>query len=300
MELAQLRGLVTLAEELHFGRAAARLRISQSALSQQLHRLEDEFEVTLVARTSREITLTGVGEVFLSSAQRVVGAADRGIETINEFKAGGLSRLVIGCLSAGANGPLPQMIAAFRSQSPGHVVELRHFADSASQERNLLAGYLDLIVVRSVANDRALVAHQLFEEPFVVYLPECHRLASHSSLTLTELAGEPFILWPREIAPSFYDRVIDACRAAGFTPHFEGYGTTLEAQLALVAAGVGITLQAASNQSIERHGVNAIPLESDGPTASLWLAYRRRHHNPVLDVFLQSAPHAVGTHSQDK
>jgi DNA-binding transcriptional LysR family regulator len=300
MELTQLRGFVVLAEELHFGRAAARLGISQSALSQQLHRLEDEFEVTLVARTSREITLTGIGEVFLNSAQRVVGATDRSIETINEFKAGGLSRLVIGSLSAGANGPLPQMIAAFKSQAPGHVVELRHFADSSSQERDLLAGYLDLIVVRSVANDRALVAQRLFEEPFVVYLPECHPLANRPNLTLTEVANEPFILWPREIAPSFYDRVIDACRAAGFTPRFEGYGTTLEAQLALVAAGVGITLQAASNQSIMRHGVNAIPLESAGPTASLWLAYRRRHRNPVVDIFLRSTPDAVGTRRRGK
>ena len=283
-----MRAFVVLAEELHFGRAAVRLGITQSALSQQLRRLEDELGTVLVARTSRATTLTPVGELFLGFAQRANSEVDRGIETVHEAMAGHLARLVIGCLGAGANGPLPNLISAFHKLAPRHAIELHHFPDSATQERGLLTGSLDLAVVRSIANEQAVVAHKLFDEPFVVFVHNDHPLAGRSSVALSELRDEAFVLFPRNVGPSYYELVMQGCQRAGFTPRIEGYGTSLEAQLGLVAAGIGISVQAASNNTIARTGVSMIELDSDDLTSTLWLCHRRWKPNPLVETFLST------------
>lgn len=288
MELRHLRSFVVLAEDLHFGRAAKRLGISQPALSQQLRRLEAELGVVLVVRTSRETSLTDIGEVFLASAQRAVSEAERGISAVRETSEGRIGRLVIGCLGAGANGPLTDLVSEFRRAGPPHMVEIHHYSDSASQERGLLAGSLDLIVVRTIANVQAIVMHKLLDESFVVYVPESHRLAQRESVALAELSGEPFVLWPRRVGPSYYDLVVDGCRGAGFEPRIDGIGTSLEAQLCLVAAGVGISLQAASNASISRRGVAMLTLEAGSLVSPLWLAHSRWPRNALVGPFIES------------
>ncbi|MCO1574342.1 LysR family transcriptional regulator [Crossiella sp. SN42] len=291
MEFRQLRSFVVLAEELHFGRAAARLGIAQPSLSQQLQQLETELATTLVHRTSRHVTLTEAGELLLRGAHRTLAEAERAVDAVHDLKAGRLGRLVIGSLGAGLNGPLPGVIRRLRQANDKVTVELRQFSDSASQERGLLDGTLDIAVLRQVAGDRAIVTRQLLTEPFLVYLPSDHRFAGRAELRLAELAEETFVSWPRHLGPSFHDLVTDACHQHGFTPAIEGLGDSLVAQLALVAAGVGVCVQALSNATLRREGTTVVPLRPSDITAQLHLAYRHWHHDtPVVDAFLACLP----------
>lgn len=278
---------VALAGELNFGRAAKRLGITQPALSQKLQRLERELDTQLVIRTSREISLTAIGELYLNACRRTLAEAERASETVSDANRGLLGRLIIGCLAAGANGQLPDLIRNFRARAPRHFVELHHFPDSAAQERNLLSGSLDIAVVRSIANDQAIVTRKLSDDEFVVYMPQEHHLAQRSSIKLTELANEPMVLFPRRDGPAYFDLIIQSCRNVGFEPRIEAYGTSLEAQLGLVAAGLGVSLQAESNRSIHRAGVNCVPLEKGDLVSPLWIAYRRWHRNALVDTFVE-------------
>lgn len=282
MQLRQLEIFSVLADELHFGRAAARLRISQSALSQQLQKLETSLGTQLVIRTSREISLTEAGALFLEPARQTLATADRAQLLIEDHKAGRTGRIVIGSLGAGLNGPLPVIIRNFRTSSPTSVIELKHFRDSASQERALLTGALDAGILRRIVNDRSIRAVKLLDESFVVFFPDQHRLSSRDTVSLSELTEEDYVFWHRHFGSSFYDLIVDACREHGFQPNIEGYGDTLEAQLALVVSGVGICIQSASHASIKRHGVTAVRLDPHDLGAPLWFAYRRWQDSPVV------------------
>lgn len=276
MNIKQFEALIAVADELHFGRAAKRLRISQSALSQLVARLEASLGVELVARTSREVRLTEAGEIYLPPARQALAEAARADALIAEYREGKVGRVTIGSLGAGLNGPLAPIVASFRALAPGGVVELRHHPGSAAQERLLLSGQLDAAVVRSVVNVRDLVARRIATEAFVVYVNKAHPLSGRRRITLRELAAEPVVIWPREIGAAYYDLVVGACREAGFEPRIEGLGTSLEAQLTLVAAGVGVSIQAASNRSIDRADTVAIDLDPADLQAPLWFVHPRR------------------------
>jgi len=288
MNLRHFEAFVVLAEELHFGRAASRLGITQSALSQLVGRLENDLGTQLVVRTSREVGLTEAGEIFLAPAQQALVEADRARSLVDDYKAGKVGRLTVGSLGAGLNGPLTDVIDLFRARSPHGLIELRHYPDSASQERGLIAGTLDVAVIRRVVNDRALEARELLRETFVAFVPRGHRLEGRDLVSLAELADEAFVLWPRELGSSYYDLVVDACRARGFEPRIEGFGTSLEAQLTLVAAGVGVSVQSVANQAIAREGTVTVPVEPADLRASLWVAYPRWNRSATARLFVEA------------
>lgn len=283
-----MRSFVALAEHLHFGKAAAWLQISQPALSQQLNRLESELGADLVVRTSREVFLTPAGELFLEACRRTLAEARRAEEVVLDASRGIPSRLVIGCLGAGANGPLPLLIQRARTLIPNLLPELRHYSGSSAQERDLRAGVLDLAVVRSIGDEQIIGSRKLLNEKFVVFVPEAHELARQEVVHLSQLRSASFVLWPREVGAAYYDLIVGGCQRAGFTPKIEAYGTSLETQLALVSAGLGITLQAAVNQSIKRDGVRCIPVHDDDLKATLWLAFKRGRRSQVVERFLAS------------
>lgn len=290
MDVRELETLVAVAEELHFGRAAKRLGVTQPSVSQHLRRLEDEVGCTLVARTSRAISLTEAGELLLPVARRALAEVDRATAVIADFKRGMTGRLVIGSLGAGLNGPLPELLIKLRPLAPETTIELHHFPDSATQERALLAGTLDIGVVRQVSADRALTSYKLFDEAFVVYVPEDHPLAGATELGIRDLADADFVSWPRRLGPTFYDLIVEGLHRQGVTPRIVGVGDSLEAQLSLVAAGYGVSLQAASNASITRAGVRTVPLRAADLSAPLWLACRTWNRSVAVSQLVDQLP----------
>jgi len=294
MDLRQLRSFVVLAEELHFGRAASRLGIAQPSLSQQLQQLEAELDIALVERTSRRVCLTEAGSVLLRGANRTLAEADRAATAVHDLRSGRAGRLVIGSLGAGLNGPLPDILRLVRAGGAPFTIHARHFGDSASQERELLAGTLDVALLREVAHHRAIESREILSEPFVAYVPADDPLAARGQISLADLASHPFVLWPRHLGESFYDIIIDACSRHGFTPAIAGVGDSLEAQLALVAAGLGVSIQAASNQSLSRAGVTMVRLPPADISARLRVAYHKWRRPPALTQFLSALRETFG------
>lgn len=279
----------TLADELHFGHAAKTLGVSQPALTQLMQRLEAELDAQLFLRTTRTVRLTQIGETFLEACRRTLAEADRARTSVEDARAGAMGRLVIGCLGAAANGPLPGLVKRFRANNPKRVVEVRHFLDSGAQERALVAEMIDVGFVRSIALEGEIAGIRLLDDPFVVFVPETHRLAHRAIVDLAELDSEPMISWPRSLNPSYFDLILRSCRAAGFQPRVEGLATSLETQLSLVAAGVGVSLQSASNRHVSRTGVVAVDINAEGLVSPLWLIYRRWHRSQLTDLFIQGA-----------
>ncbi|MEZ2388814.1 LysR family transcriptional regulator [bacterium RCC_150] len=289
MELKDMLAFRTLADELHFGRAAEQLEISQPALSQKIRKLEDELDVQLLTRTSRAVGLTQIGELFLQSCRRTLAEAERARETVLDAREGLFGRLVIGCLGAAANGPVPELIRRFLAMEPQCMIELQHFLDAGVQIRAVIAGSIDIGFVRSASLDNHVVATHLLDETFKAFVPEDHPLSARSSLKLKELSEEPMVFLPREYNPSYYDLIVSACRAAGFEPLVKGYATSLETQLALTAANVGIALLSASNANISRTGVVAVDIVPDDIRAPLWMIHARWQRSRLADRFIEVA-----------
>ncbi|MEV8376676.1 LysR family transcriptional regulator [Kribbella sp. NPDC056861] len=214
MELRQLRYFVTVAEELHFGKAAERLAIVQPAVSQQVARLERELGLRLLDRTSRRVTLTGDGERMLREARAVLAAADRATEVAAELAAGQAGVFRIGS-SAGLRERLDRGLSALRAAAPGIEIKVSS-RPPAEQIEAVRTGELDVAFVRGPVAAGGVRAVPLWEEPLSVLLPAAFR--DDGGVKLADLAELPLRLPPRPEDPALTDRLLLACREAGFEP----------------------------------------------------------------------------------
>ncbi len=213
MELRHLRSFVTLAEELHFGRAAERLGMAQPPLSLQIQSLEAGLGVRLFERSRRHVALTEAGRLFLPEAQATLEQAERARRIAQQAARGEVGQLFIGFTgSAPFNAAMPAIISRFRRAWPGLHMVLRELS-TTDQLAALAEGSLDIGFVRpGQPQETAGVETRLvLDEPLVVALPEQHPLAGRDSLAMADLAGESFILHPRAIGTGIYDKVVGLC-----------------------------------------------------------------------------------------
>src|SRR5204862_8292289 len=207
-DLRRLRYFVAVAERLHFGRAAEALHISQPPLSRAIRALEDELGVALVTRRRRRVELTPQGARLLEEARRVTGHLERTVHELRAMAAGAHARLRIGFVSLADYGVLPGLLKAYKSAQPGVRLALREML-SPDQASALAAGELDFGLLLPPVAGAARLEHLIVQrERFVLALPARHRLAAASGkMALREMAGEPFVTIPRQIAPRLYDIV---------------------------------------------------------------------------------------------
>ena len=215
MELRQLRYFVTLAEELHFGRAAEREHIVQSALSQQVQRLERGLGVRLLERSTHHVALTPAGAVFLVEARQILEHVDRAADAARST-AGAAAPLRAGITDSSYDS-MPQILHEVQARYPGlmiHQVE----ASVPEQYRQLADGRLDVGVGRA-AHAPPQVASLLFRhDPLGVLLPDAHPFATLAAVTVAALARQPLLLAEEAMAPELNQFTVETCRAAGFTP----------------------------------------------------------------------------------
>jgi DNA-binding transcriptional LysR family regulator len=235
MELRQLRYFVTLAEELHFGRAAEREHIVQSALSQQVQRLERELGVRLLERSTHHVALTAAGAVFLVEARQILAHADRAAQAARNA-LGASAPLRVGVIDSSYDS-MPQILHEVQARYPGlaiHQVE----ASVPEQYQQLADGRLDVGVGRA-AHAPAQIASLLFrQDPLGVLVPTGHPFAALDGVTVAALAEEPLLLAEEARAPEFNQFTVEMCREAGFTPTvYRGTVESTRAAAALVAAG---------------------------------------------------------------
>jgi DNA-binding transcriptional LysR family regulator len=235
VELRQLRYFVTVSEELHFGRAAAREHIVQSALSQQVQRLERELGVRLLERSTHNVSLTAAGVMFLVEARQILAHVDRAAAAAHSV-AGASPALRVGIIDASYDS-MPQILHEVQARYPGLVIHQVE-ASVPEQYQQLVDGRLDVGIGRAALAPPE-VASQLFRrDPLGVMVPSGHRFADLDDIPVAVLAQEPLLLAEEARAPEFNQFTVEMCRAAGFTPTvYEGTVESIRAAAGLVAQG---------------------------------------------------------------
>jgi DNA-binding transcriptional LysR family regulator len=235
VELRQLRYFVTLAEELHFGRAAAREHIVQSALSQQVQRLERELGVRLLERSTHHVSLTAAGAVFLVEARQILAHVDRAAGIARS--ADGLSpALRVGIIDASYDS-MPQILHEVQARYPGLVIHQVE-AGVPEQYQQLIDGRLDVGIGRAALAPPEVASLLFRHDPLGVLVPTGHRFAALEDVPVAILAEEPLLLAEDRQAPEFNQFVVEMCRSAGFTPAVhEGTVESIRAAADLVAQG---------------------------------------------------------------
>ncbi|MFD5496394.1 LysR family transcriptional regulator, partial [Streptomyces sp. NPDC127091] len=274
MELRQLRSFLVLAEECHFGRAAARLHVAQPALSQQVKQLERELGVTLFNRSTRRVELTEAGRHLTDYARTIVTEEERARIHLRELATGHAGRVSVGFIGTATYDVLPRVARTVRAKLPGITLDLRGEILTPRLVEGLLSGTFDLAVLRGMVSQENIRTTPLRSEPLVAVLPAHHRLADRPGIPLEALAGEPFVIHPSQSRSSMYDRVLAACQRAGFRPDPLIEIAETATLVVLVAAGHGVALVPQSVQSLSLEGVTYVPL-TGSESVELMLARRR-------------------------
>lgn len=288
MELRTLRYFVTLAEELHFGRAARRLAITQPPLSLAIRGLEEELGVLLFARTRRHVALTHAGAAFLEQARSVLARAAEAVETARAADRGEVGRLALGFMSASIYTLLPPVLREFAARHPGVRLELRELT-LPQQFDALRGGDLDAGFVRPPVTDAELASQLLLQEPLVAALPAGHPCTARRRLRVTRLAEEPFVMFQRAPGLVLHDVVLGYCLRHGVAPRVAQEASQTHAVVGLVSAGIGVALVPASAQALRLRGVEFRPLAERSPAVGTCLAWRRDDPSPALKAFVATA-----------
>ena len=286
MELRHLRYFVAVAEELHFGRAAARLNVAQPALSQQIKQLERELGTLLLARTKRRVALTEPGRLFLAEARRTLAQAELAVEVARGAEAGEVGRLRIGYVDAALWGPLPEVIRAFRERFPRVALTMLERLP-AEQPADVRRGEVDLAIGPPPPASAQVEVAPFTEEPVMIALPTRHPLEGHEAIAIAELADDAWVLVPPRVPSQLRNAAIGAAAAAGFTPRVAQEARELDTLIALVSAGLGVTLVPASAARLTRPGVIFRPLAGEALPFRLVALRRRGLAPPAVGSFLE-------------
>jgi DNA-binding transcriptional LysR family regulator len=295
VELRHLRYFIAVAEELHFGRAAERLHIAQPPLSQQIRQLETKLGFQLFHRTKRSVRLTEAGQIFYLECQRLFRQLDQAIQTGRQTSRGEVGQLVIGFVSSTAYNVLPDILRTFRAAVPEVNLEL-HELTTDQQLQWLRENRLDVGLLRPPVEDNAFQLSVIFQEPLVVALPETHPLATEPEISPQSLTSEPFIIFPRPLAPGLYDQIISFCQQAGFSPHVVQEAIQMQTIISLVAAEMGVAIVPLSLQNLQRTGVVYKRFNQETPQAAIALITKKNDVSPAVQKFfdlVQQVTHQI-------
>lgn len=284
-EIRHLRAFVTVAEELHFGRAAARLNIVQPALSMQIRGLEGLLGVQLLQRTRRSVSMTEPGRLFLEEARRILLALDHAVDLAQRAERGEAGRLALGYSTATAySGLLSRLLGAFHRSTPDVTLDIRELHPAVQREA-LLAGELDIgFVVSDAASRHPEFASRVVERwQMALALPAGHRLAGAATVALDLLRAEPFITYEA----LGEDLGVDAFRAAaGFAPQVMHYAQSPIMLLSLVGAGLGIATVPVVLKDSAPPGVTFVSVDRPFPELPIVALFRKDNRNPALCRFV--------------
>jgi DNA-binding transcriptional LysR family regulator len=295
-DFRQLRYFIAVAEELSFTRAAQRLHLSQPPLSQQIQALEQDLGIRLLERDKRNVTLTEPGRLFLEQARQILAMAEDARTRVTEAAAGFSGQLKLAyTVSVSFHPALPQTLLRLGQRAPNIRVWLSEMY-TEPQFAAVRSGQIDVGFVRDVPSHeddaRALRLDIIDREPLLLALPSGHRLADRQSLELGEVAGEPFVIQPRELAATLYDRLVQLAAKAGFHPVVRQQAQQLNGLIALVAAGIGLALIPASMRVVKLAGVSYVPLVDPDAYLLLAVASRSENPSPVVQQLLETVADA--------
>jgi DNA-binding transcriptional LysR family regulator len=303
IELRHLRYFISVADELHFGRAAERLGISQPPLSQQIRQLEKSLGAQLLRRSNRRVELTEAGRAFLNEARDILIRTERAIDLTRRVARGQTGELRIGfTASTPLSGRIPRTISAFRRTHPDVHLLLEELP-TLQQIDALLDKRLHLGIVRPTTLPPALVARALFSDPLVAVMPRDHPLLAtlppNASLGLEALAEEPFVVFNRAAGTGIRDQIVALCMTANFSPRISQEAAEPSTIIGLVAAGMGVSILPASYEHIEVEGVSYVPLSGSGADSVIHMVQRSDERSPLVAEFarmlIAEAAHGAST-----
>ncbi|SNS43399.1 transcriptional regulator, LysR family [Granulicella rosea] len=285
----QLRSFIAVAEELHFGRAAKLVHLSQPALSLQISGIEEELGVQLLIRNRRKTELTQAGTIFLGEAREVVQRMEEAITLTRRAALGQVGTLRIGFISTAAAILMPPLVKRFRERYEHVEMELRNVLtrDQVTQllERKLDVGFLR-VPLPTPPEIRTRVIHR---EPFVLLLPASHPLAAKEDLQLADCRGADFVMYTRKMAPGFHDQCMNILHQNGLMPHVVQEAAEMYTLISLVAAGLGIAIAPASIQLHQAENVVVRPLSGKQHFSEIAIAWNREHTSSTAQLFLKMA-----------
>jgi DNA-binding transcriptional LysR family regulator len=283
MELRHLRYFTAVAETRHFGRAAEQLHMAQPALSQSIRQLEAELGTPLFTRTTRQVRLTPAGEFLREEARRVLAAVDDSVHGVRRIAEGRQGLVRIAFTGTAAYTQLPRIARILKSELPGLALEVHADQLTGQQVDGLVAGRIDLGVLRPPTAGDDLVLRTLEIEPLVLAVAADHRLATEPVVSMADLRAEDFVLFAGDVSV-VNEAVLRSCREAGFTPRHEHRAHGISVLLPLVAADLGVALVPASVRAAPLTGVVFRDV-ADAASIELALAWRSDDADPsVLGV----------------
>lgn len=286
MEFRHLRYFAAVAETRHFGRAAERLHMAQPPLSQAIRRLETELGVALFSRTTRQVTLTGAGEVFRTDVERILKAVDEAVSRVGRFASGVEGVLRVGLTGAASYRQLPVLARLVKREIPGVMLEVHTEMLTPAQEKGLMERRLDVGLLRPPVRQEGIAHRTIADEPLVVAVPEEHWLSEAETVRVEQLRHENFIMYGATLGSVLNDAVVRSCLASGFYPHCAYEVTETSAALALTAAGLGVAVLPDSVRAAPREGVLCKDVE-DAHSVRLDLAWREDDDSPLLRSLLE-------------
>ncbi len=283
MELTHLKYFVTVAEELHFGRAAARLHMAQPPLSQQIMRLEDELQVKLFERSSRKVELTPAGKIFLEDARGIIAHATASIKTMAEIADGASGHLAIGFNEPAINTFLSSSVKKFTFKYPGVKLSLLEL-ETPEQIDALNSRRIHLGIMRPFGYDLGTFQTRLlWTEKYVLAIPEQHPLRNSGTVCVSSLKNEKFIMFPRSFNPALHNHIVEALK---FKPEIAQEAVSKQTILALVDAGLGIALVPESTRCHEHSGILFKPLSGNLPRVEIYAAWSKDISSVMVKNFL--------------
>ena len=295
-----MRYFLAVAETLHFGRAATSLGIAQPPLSQQIRKLELQLGVELFERDRRGVRLSEKGRRFLPEARAAVERVESVYATARAESGEHVGRLEIGIIGTATYGSVLDAVASYRAAFP--LVELNvHVWVNPEQREALRSRRLDAGFLRPFAGDHSLEQFEVERHSFVAALPSAHPLAKNDEIDAAALSEEPFVLFPRSRACEMHDAIVNICTHSGYSPRVVAVGDEMNVVIALVAAGMGVSIVPHVMRHTGSPRVTYRPLRTTArKELPLVLAYRREDQRPLLHTFVNHVKAEVASWSVAK
>ncbi len=295
MDLKQLECFVAVAEELSFRRAAERLSMSQSAVSDRISTLEYSTGITLVFRTTRQVSLTQAGVEFLKDISVILKDIDRSVENARRVAASGLNRIRVSAIDEANLMLLPRILIEFRKSWPDIAVQLLEISSSDKHLQELINRHADVAFIRQSINNDYIVSELLYQQPIVVVVNENSHLAKARALQVSEIAEENIIGYPKHARPILHDVIWNSFRAENIQPRITSEVIDKSTLMQFVVQNLGIGLAPQWIKSISPGGLAFIPFMPGNASIDTYIAYRKNDNSSTTNEFI-SASKEVALH----
>jgi DNA-binding transcriptional LysR family regulator len=287
MDARRLRYFLAVAEELHFGRAADKLHLSQPPLSMQIRALEKGLGTALFHRAHRRVELTEAGRILLDKGHRILIQLDAARALVQQAGRGETGELAIGFITPIQYTALPTIVRQFRRDYPHVKLQLRELMSDA-QIPELLDGSLGAGFLTAPLREQRLARRRVMRERMIAAIPAGHPLArAPARISIRRLAGEPAVMFPRAIAPVLFDEIVSFCKHSGFSLRIEQEAAQTQTIVSLVSAGLGVAIVPESIQRLRRPGVVYRKFSEPSPIMETVVAWLKDRRSEVLQNFLK-------------